>query len=82
MLHSHVDRNPKNVDRNFAILDFLPFFLLLQSENHKEKNTSLAAKGALTHRLQNPKWPAGSGKVSTPRFLGNLSNFREISCLI
>ena len=52
-------------------------------------NTSLAAKGALAHRLhrrtackiQNgrqgaPKWRTGSGKVSTPRFLGVLSNFR------
>ena len=48
-------------------------------------NTSLAAKGALANRLQrlqNPKWPPegpkmadGSGKVSTPRFLGVLSNF-------
>ena len=51
-------------------------------------NTSLAAKGALAHRLQRriackiqngrqgaPKWPTGSGKVSTPRFLGILSNF-------
>ena len=45
-------------------------------------NTSLAAKGALTHRLQRctaykiqngrqgaPKWPTGSGKVSTLKFL-------------
>ena len=53
------------------------------------KNTSLAAKGALAHRLQRrtacktqngrqgaPKWRTGSGKVSTPRFLGVLSNFR------
>ena len=50
------------------------------------KNTSLAAKGALAHRLQclqnpkflpgGPKWPTGSGKVTTPRFLGVLSNFR------
>ena len=51
-------------------------------------NTSLAAKGALAHRLQRrtackiqngrqgaPKWRMGSGKVSTPRFLGVLSNF-------
>ena len=51
-------------------------------------NTSLAAKGALGHRLQHrtaykiqngrqgaPKWPTGSGKVSIPRFLGVLSNF-------
>ena len=53
------------------------------------KNTSLAAKGALTQRLQRrtackiqncrqgaPKWQTGSGKVSTPGFLGILSNFR------
>ena len=52
-------------------------------------NTSLAAPGALAHRLQRrtackiqngrqwaPKWPTGSGKVSIPRFLGILSNFR------
>ena len=26
-----------------------------------------------------PKWPMGSGKVSTPRFLGILSNFHKIS---
>ena len=51
-------------------------------------NTSLAAKGALANRLQRrtackiqngrqgaPKWQRGSGKVSTPRFLGVLSNF-------
>ena len=38
---------------------------------------------ATLHHLQNPKWPpratkwrTGSGKVSTPRFLGVLSNFR------
>ena len=58
-------------------------------------NASLVAKGALAHRLQRrtackihngrqgaPKWPTGSGKVSTPRFLGILSNFRLISFLI
>ena len=52
-------------------------------------NTSLAAKGALAHRLQlrtdckiqngrqgAPKWQRGSGKVSTPRFLGVPVNFR------
>ena len=49
------------------------------------KNTSLAGKGALTHRrtackIQNgrqraPKWPTGSGKVPTPRFLGPPANF-------
>ena len=51
-------------------------------------NTSLAAKGALAHRLQRrtackiqngcqgaPKWRTGSGKVSTSRCLGILSNF-------
>ena len=53
------------------------------------KNTSLAAKGALANRLQRhtaykiqngrqgaPKWQRGSGKVSTPRFLGVPVNFR------
>ena len=52
-------------------------------------NTSLAAKGALAHRLQRRtackiqngrqwalKWQMRSGKVSTLRFLGILSNFR------
>ena len=52
-------------------------------------HTSLAAKGALANHLQRrtackfqngrqgaPKWQRGSGKVSTPRFLGVLSNFR------
>ena len=61
----------------------------------KVENTSLAAKGALAHRLQRrtackiqngrqgaPKWRTGSGKVSTPRFLGILRNFRKISFLI
>ena len=31
---------------------------------------------ATPRRLQNPKWPTGFGKVSTPTFLGILSNFR------
>ena len=52
-------------------------------------NTSLAAKGALANRLQRrtackiqkgrqgaPKWQRGSGKVTTPRFLGVPVNFR------
>ena len=39
-------------------------------------DTSLAAKGALPHRLQNPKWPTGSGKGSNPKFLGAPVNFR------
>ena len=49
-------------------------------------NTSLAAPGALTHRLQRckirngcqwaPKWLTWSGNVSNPRFLGITSNFR------
>ena len=59
------------------------------------ENTSLAALAALAHRLQRhtvciiqngrqwaPKWPMGSGKVSSSRFLGVLSNFRQISFLI
>ena len=53
------------------------------------ENTSLAAKGALANRLQRrtackiqngrqgaPKWQRGSGKVSSPRFLGVPVNFR------
>ena len=58
-------------------------------------DTSLAAKGELAHRLQcrtsskvqtccqgATKWPTGSGKMYTPRFLGILSNFCKISFLI
>ena len=65
------------------IIIFSHFFLLLCrllfSLKEYSDNTSLAAKGALTHRLQrlkNPIWPPGSGNVSTSRFLGILSNFR------
>ena len=39
-------------------------------DNNRFVNTSLTAPGALAHRLRNPKWPPGSGKVSTSRFLG------------
>ena len=59
-----------------------------RSSREQMINTSLAAPGALAHRLQRrsackiqnghqwaPKWLTGSGKVSTPRFLGILSNF-------
>ena len=35
--------------------------------------------GAHAHRLQNPKWPTGSEKESTSRFLGTLVNFCKIS---
>ena len=58
----------------------------LKQENMK--NTSLAAPGALAHRLQcrtackiqngrqgAPKWPTGSGKGSNPRLLGAPVNF-------
>ena len=58
-------------------------------------NTSLAAKGALANRLKRrtackiqngrqgaPKWQRGYGKVSTPRFLGVISNFCYICFLI
>ena len=61
----------------------------VKSRLNPDQNTSLAAPGALAHRLQRrtackiqngrqgaPKWQRGSGKVSTPRFLGVLSNFR------
>ena len=66
----------------------------MNKERYKNqgKNTSLAAKGALTHRLQRriackiqngrqgaPKLQMGYGKLSTPRFLGILSNFRKTS---
>ena len=59
----------------------------LKQENMK--NTSLAAPGALAHRLQRrsacktqyghqgaQKWPTRSGKGSNPRFLGAAVNFR------
>ena len=58
-------------------------------------NTSLAAPGALAHRLQRrtackiqngrqgaPKWPTGSGKGSNPRLLAISSHFRKIIFLI
>ena len=58
----------------------------LKQENMK--NTSLAAPGALAHRLQchtackiqngrqgAQKWPTGSGKGSNPRLLGAPVNF-------
>ena len=69
------------------------FLLLAELEKHKEnteivifeKNTSLAAQGALANRLQrlkNPKWPLGAPKVANrvwkgiePRFLGAPNNF-------
>ena len=40
-------------------------------------NTSLAAPGALAHRLQSPKWPPGAqnGRQDLERFLGVCSNF-------
>ena len=51
-----------------------------------ESNTSLAAKGALAHRLQrlqNPKWPLGDPKMANgvwkdvyPKFLDAPVNFR------
>ena len=57
--------------------------------NRNTVNTSLTAKGALAYCLQRrtackiqngrqgaPKWQRGSGKVSTPRFLGVPVNFR------
>ena len=66
----------------FMIIKFNPLKLI-------NRNTSLAAPGALAHRLQRrtackiqngrqgaPKWPTGSGKGSNPRLLAILSNFR------
>ena len=60
-----------------------------RNKQQVKSDTSLAAKGALAHSLQRrtarkiqngrqgaPKWPTGSGKGCTPRFLGILSNFR------
>ena len=55
------------------------------------QNTSLSAKGALAHRLQNPKWPPGgpkmadgAGKGSTPWIFGrsrqlSINNFFDPS---
>ena len=34
------------------------------SGEKSEKNTSLAAPGALAHRLLNPKWPPGGPKMA------------------
>merc|ERR1712030_305998 len=60
-----------------------------KEKKKRKENTSLAAPGALAHRLQRrtactiqngrqgpPKWPTGSGKGSNPRLLAILSNFR------
>ena len=66
----------KKSARNLKILARFQDFKIL-------RNTSLASKGALAHRLQRrtackfqsghqgaPKWPMGSGKVSTPSTVG------------
>ena len=57
-----------------------------KKKRKKKENTSLAAPGALAHRLQRrtacqwaPKWLMGSGKVSSPRFWGAPVNFRTRS---
>ena len=68
---------------------FLNFAKFGVTQTKLNMDTSLAAKGALANRLQRrtagkiqngrqgaPKWQRGSGKVSTPRFLGILRNFR------
>ena len=78
--------NPLNVVM-YVILVMLRNISLISefcSENHidNNQNTSLAAKGALAHRLQRrttckiqngrqgaPKWPPGSGKGFDPRLL-------------
>ena len=36
--------------------------------------TNDSGEGGKNGRQGAPKWPTGSGKVSTPRFLGVLSN--------
>ena len=74
--------SPSN--KNNIMLSMLTLFLCDQWV----RNNRLAAKGALACRLQRrtackiqngrqgaPKWRTGSGKVSTPRFLGVLNNF-------
>ena len=48
-----------------------------QKQINNYNNTSLAAPGALAHRLQNPKWLAGSGKVYNPRFSGASVNLHK-----
>ena len=54
----------------------------VKSRLNPDQNTSLAAPGALAHRLQRrtacqwaPKWPTGSGKGSNPRLLAAPVNF-------
>ena len=77
---------PTSLSNSFRMWLSVSVFMFLGKEF---QNTSLVAKGALAHRLQRltackiqngrqgaPKWLTGSGKVSTPRFLGVLSNFR------
>ena len=67
----------------------IPLYYTHSPKINKCFNTSLAAPGALAHRLQRRnackiqygrqgahKWPTGSGKMSTSRFMGVLSNFR------
>ena len=86
--------NQKNYKKGSTLVEVNPFQYRGEQILHLRtclnySNTSLAAKGALAHRLQRrtackiqnghqgaPKWWTGSGKVSTPRFLGVLSNFR------
>ena len=45
-------------------------------------NTSLAAPGALGHRLQNPKWLPEMADWVWRGLLGLPSTFAKISCLI
>ena len=74
----------KNITANWKAL----ITIMTSVDDFEHWNTSLAAKGALANRLQHRtackiqngrhgalKWPTGSGKVFTPRFLGVLSNF-------
>ena len=52
---------------------------IISPSNRCKKYQPSGARGtrsppATPHRLPKSKWPMGSGKVSTPRFLGILSN--------
>ena len=80
-------RQRRRVD-HVVLTDFRIKIKARLERQKRYENPSLAAKGALAPRLQRhtnckiqnglqggPKWSTGSGKVSTSRFLGVLSNF-------
>ena len=64
-----------NVLKNFLQRTVLPDTRELCIKfNEIKHNTSLAAKGAMPHRLQNPRWPPGGPKMAEG--VWKASNFR------